>query len=309
LEAPLKIGFDSDNRIFSHWVGCDTTTGITAPTICEWTASGSSKNITAIYTQGESKLINLSTRAWVGTGDHVVIAGFIVNNAPKRLLVAARSVSLTSAGLASEKLLPDPIITLYSGPTPMLVNDSWLENDTATRDALSAAGLAPSSPLEAAMVVTLNPGPYTVILSGKGAQTGIALIEVTDLDSFGAAGRLINLSTRAYTSTGGDEQVIAGFVISGGTKTVTMTSVGPGLAQYGVPQVQTDPDMSLFSGPIPLATNANWSETEFPGLGNRTNHRLQPTESALIKDLSASAYTVMTKGASAPGIVLLGVDE
>lgn len=302
LEAPL----DTSERVFSHWVGCDITFGDAAPNVCEWTATdSSSKNITAVYTQSNTKLINLSTRAWVGTGDKVMIAGFIVNNAPKKLLLAARSLSLD---LSTEKLLPDPVITLYSGANPIAVNDNWQDNDSATQNDLTAAGLAPSHATEAAMVVTLSPGPYTLIVSGKNQQTGIALVEVTDLDDFSTAGRLVNLSTRAYTSTGGDEQVIAGFIILGGTKTVTASAIGPGLAQYGVLQAQADPDITLFSGSTVLATSDNWSETEFFGIGKRTNN-LQATESAILKDLPSGAYTVISKGLFSPGIVLLGVDE
>ena len=85
--------------------------------------------------------------------------------------------------------LPNPVVTLFSGATPIASNDDWQVADPlcassghtcGTPADITATGLAPPQPLEAALLITLAPGPYTAIVSGVGS-TGVGLVEVYEV--------------------------------------------------------------------------------------------------------------------------------
>ena len=124
-----------------------------------------------------TKLINLSTRGPVGTGDSVMIAGFVVSgNAPKRVLVRALGPSLAAAGVPN--LLPDPTLELFSSSASLATNDNWADSQAAE---ITATGLAPVNGRDSAIIATLPPGAYTAIVRGAGGTTGNALVEVYEL--------------------------------------------------------------------------------------------------------------------------------
>jgi hypothetical protein len=134
-----------------------------------------------------SKLANISTRAFVGTGDEIVIAGFqLGNNAGDTgLIVRGLGPSLTSAGVPT--VLANPALELRDCEgTLIFSNNDWQDNP-AQAAIIAAAGLAPSNNLESAIAATLPPGPYTVLFFGQGNGTGIGLIEVYDRGSVGGA--------------------------------------------------------------------------------------------------------------------------
>src|SRR5205807_9846125 len=105
-----------------------------------------------------------------------------------------------------------------------------------------ATGIAPTNNLESAIVVTLNPGPYTAIVSGKNNTSGVGLVEVYDLDQ-AAASKLGNISTRAFVSTGSNI-MIAGFILGNGSgmDNVIVRGIGPSLP---VPNKLADPFLEL----------------------------------------------------------------
>ncbi|MCB9177522.1 MAG: hypothetical protein H6648_10200 [Caldilineae bacterium] len=121
-----------------------------------------------------SRLVNLSTRGLVGQGDGAMIAGFIVRDAPARLVLRALGPSLSRQGLGSA--LSDPSLQLFSGQTLLAESDDWA--DGATAGELKESGLAPGDAREPGLVVTLQPGAYTAIVRGAGDRAGIALVEV-----------------------------------------------------------------------------------------------------------------------------------
>ena len=128
-----------------------------------------------------SKLANVSTRAFVGMGDNIVIAGFILgqHSGADRVAVRGLGPSLSSVGIGNP--LGNPILELRDGNgTLMAANNDWQDNP-AQATALSAAGLAPPDQLEAGIVATLSPGLYTALLAGLNNGTGIAIVEVYDL--------------------------------------------------------------------------------------------------------------------------------
>ena len=127
-----------------------------------------------------SKLGNISTRAFVNTGIDIVIAGFILgdNGGDDRVIVRGLGPSLGDSGLSN--VLGDPTLELRNSDGTLLVSDNdWQDNPAQAAD-ITAAGLAPSSNLEAAIATTLPPGLYTALLTGLNNGTGLGLIEVYD---------------------------------------------------------------------------------------------------------------------------------
>ena len=140
---------------------------------------GPTELIVDIAAAVQTRLVNISTRGRVGQGQDVLIGGFIARGASKTtIVVRGIGPSLTGAGISSP--LPDPVLTLYdSNGIALSSNDDWPSSLQAEQ--IIAAGLAPTSPLESAILAVLSPGAYTAIVAGKGAATGIAVVEVYQL--------------------------------------------------------------------------------------------------------------------------------
>ncbi len=127
-----------------------------------------------------AKLANISTRAFVSTGDNVVIAGFILgnNSGPDRIAVRGIGPSLTAAGVPDA--LADPTLELRdSNGTLLIANNDWQDNPAQAAE-LMAAGLAPASNLESGIATTLPPGIYTALLGELNSGSGVGLVEVYD---------------------------------------------------------------------------------------------------------------------------------
>jgi hypothetical protein len=128
-----------------------------------------------------SKLANLSSRAFVGTGKNVVIAGFVLGNnqGDDHVVVRGLGPSLASFGIANT--LADPTLELRDENGTLLVaNNDWQDDPTAATE-VTAAGLAPTNQKESAISMTLPPGLYTAILAGANNGTGVGTVEVYDL--------------------------------------------------------------------------------------------------------------------------------
>jgi hypothetical protein len=127
-----------------------------------------------------AKLGNISTRAFVGTADNIVIAGFILghNSGNDRVVVRGIGPSLAAFGLSP--VLANPTLELRdSNGTLLFSNNDWQDNPAQAAE-LMAAGLAPTNPLESGIAATLPPGPYTALLLGRNNGAGIGLVEVYD---------------------------------------------------------------------------------------------------------------------------------
>ena len=127
-----------------------------------------------------AKLANISTRALVGTGDNIVIAGFTLGgqNGDDRIVVRGLGPSLASVGMSNA--LADPTLELRDGNGALLAsNNNWQDNPAQMAE-LIGSGLAPSNPLESAIAATLPPGLYTALLAGLNNGAGIGLVEVYD---------------------------------------------------------------------------------------------------------------------------------
>jgi hypothetical protein len=127
-----------------------------------------------------SKLANISTRAFVSTGDNVVIAGFVLggNSGNDRLVVRGIGPSLTAAGVPNA--LADPTLELRNSNGALLMaNNDWRDDPAQAAD-LNEAGLAPTNDLESGLAATLPPGLYTALLAGLNNSAGVGLVEVYD---------------------------------------------------------------------------------------------------------------------------------
>jgi hypothetical protein len=127
----------------------------------------------------DSKLANISTRGFVETGDSVLIGGTIITgNAPTRILFRAIGPSLTDLGVPNA--LGDPTLDLYDGNGQLVAtNYDWRDTQEAE---IIATGIPPSNDLESAIVGSFTAGNYTAIVRGTDTTTGIAVVEVYNLD-------------------------------------------------------------------------------------------------------------------------------
>ena len=189
-----------------------------------------------------SKALNLSTRVDVQTGTNVGIGGFIITGTPKLVVIRAKGPSLTDFGVAGA--LPDPVLELHDSTQAVIAtSDDWMNNSDADQTMLIDHGLAPTNDLESAIIKTLDPGLYTAVVSGNNGGTGVALIELFDLDDPGVAGELGNISTRGFVGT--DANVMIGGLIIGPEggldAAVVVRALGPSLANFGIPDPLADP--------------------------------------------------------------------
>lgn len=128
---------------------------------------------------GGLQLAAIGCRAFVGTGDQVLISGFIISgNESLPILVRALGPSLTDAGLSNA--LPNPSLELHNANgTLIATNDNW--QDTQKAD-IEQTGLAPTSNLDSALLATLVPGAYTTVVKGINDTTGLAFVQYYSLD-------------------------------------------------------------------------------------------------------------------------------
>lgn len=126
-----------------------------------------------------NRMANISTRGLVGTGQGQLIGGFIITGGPKLVMIRAMGPSLAAAGVSPA--LANPSLTLYAGGTQLAANDDWKTNANVAD--IIASGIAPTDDLEAALLVRLEPGAYTTVVSGAGGTSGIGLVEVYEVGS------------------------------------------------------------------------------------------------------------------------------
>jgi uncharacterized repeat protein (TIGR03803 family) len=124
-----------------------------------------------------SKLTNISTRGLVGTGNDVMIGGFVVNGPNSgEVVVRAIGPSLANPPFNITNALQNPTLTLFDGNgNAFASNDNWRSTQ---QDEIIGTGLQPSNDAESAIIITLLPGNYTAIVSGVNGTIGVALIEV-----------------------------------------------------------------------------------------------------------------------------------
>ncbi len=232
----------------------------------------------------------------VETGDNVGIGGFIITGSiPKNVIIRGIGPTLTRYNIIN--VLADPMLELHGpGGFVTVTNDNW--RDTQENE-IQATGIPPTNDFEPAIVATLAPGAYTAILTGKAETSGVALIEVYDLNH-DVDSKLANLSTRALVSTG-DDIVIAGFLLSdnAGSDRVVVRGVGPSLALRGVINTVANPTIELHdtNGSLLIANN-DWQDNPVQA-AEITTAGLAPSnnlESAVVATLPPGLYTALLAG-------------
>ena len=247
-------------------------------------------------TPDNAKTLNISTRADVGTAERVLIAGTIITGeAPKKVIIRAVGPSLAKAQVANA--LADTVLELYGSNGSLITsNDNWKDTQQAQ---IQQSGVPPEDDRESAIVITLQPGSYTAVVRGKDNTTGIALVEVYDLDS-AAASILANISTRAHVQL--DQNVlIGGFILSAGNASsdVILRAIGPSLAEQGISDALQDPTLELRNSDGDLVeANDDWKENPADA-ATVTAAGVPPRndkESAIAASLPPGNYTVIVAG-------------
>ena len=129
-----------------------------------------------------SKLANISTRAFVSTGNNIVIAGFVLGSGSSNARIVLRGLGPSLEAWGLSPVLANPTLEVRDSNGALLTsNNDW--HESPIEPPALGTGLQPTNPLESALVVTLPPGAYTALLSGVNGGTGLGLVEVYDLGS------------------------------------------------------------------------------------------------------------------------------
>jgi hypothetical protein len=233
-------------------------------------------------------LANISTRLAIGTNENVLIAGFIVTGSQqKRILVRGLGPLLP----VSENLA-DPTLRLHdSSGAVVAANDNWRDTQ---QEELQATSIAPRNDYDSAIVKSLTPGAYTVVLAGKGGTTGVGLVEVYDLD-LTVDSKLANIATRGFVDRGDNVLIGGTIVIGNGSTNVLFRAIGPSLP--GVSNALQDTTLELHdSQGGTIATNDNWRDSQAAEIKATTIPPPDVREAAILHQLSPGAYTVILRG-------------
>jgi hypothetical protein len=255
-------------------------------------------------------LVNLSTRAFVGTGEQALIGGFIIQGSqPATVILRAIGYSLPALGITNA--LRDPVMELHASSGAIIAtSDDWIDDSFASD--VASYRLDPTNSRESAIFATLNPGDYTFVVrafdNNDGQLTGTSIVELYDLHTTG--GRAANISTRGQVLQG-DQVLIGGFIVGGSQpKTVIVRALGPSLAAAQITNPLNDPTLELrdAAGNL-LASNNNWGDgpnaAQIQADGFAPS---QPVESAVRVALSPGNYTAVVRSAnSATGIGLVEI--
>lgn len=247
------------------------------------------------------KLLNVSTRTDVGTGDNVTVGGFIITGSTaKRVSLLAVGPSLTSAGVTG--VLSNPTLTLYdSTGFEMEFNDNFSPLPGIPNS------LAPTNPSESYLTAVLPPGEYTAVMNGVNNATGIGLVELYDQQPQDSL--VANISTRGYIANATD-YLIGGFIVGGSTPTqVIALALGPSLGSAGISNPLPNPALTLYdSNGTQLYYNDNWQTTQAQQIQATNLAPTSPLESAIVQTLNPGAYTAVVKDAGGKsGVALVEV--
>jgi len=240
---------------------------------------------------------NLSTRLNVGTGDNVLIGGFIITGSDvEEVVLRGLGPSLKVDGVPLPGSLSNPLIELHDSTGALLAsNDDWM--NSPQKDEIISRGLAPEDPSESALLTSLAPGNYTTILRDADGGTGIGLVELYATDASSPANP-VNISTRGFVQTG-NNVLIGGFILGGtNTQHLAIRAIGPSLVAAGITNPLLDPLLELHdqNGAL-IETNDNWkanqAEVEATGLAPSDDR-----ESVIVTTLSPGNYTAVVRDAN-----------
>ncbi|MEY2518471.1 MAG: hypothetical protein QOF24_230 [Verrucomicrobiota bacterium] len=244
-----------------------------------------------------AQALNISTRMRTELGDKAMIGGFIITgNASKSVVLRGLGPSLSSFGLSD--LLLDPELELR-GPNNNLIfkNKNWKDDQLSQ---IEGTNFEPKDERESVIVITLNAGAYTVLLTGKDGTEGIGLVEIYDTNP-AAASELGNISTRGMVRT--DDKVMIGGFTLGGPNNATRIAVrgrGPSLSQFNLSPLLANPVLELRNenGTI-MVVNDDW-QSDPVSAANLTANGLglsDPKESGIFISLTPPGqFTAILSG-------------
>lgn len=260
------------------------------------------------YAAPPGKLLNISTRLRVQTGDAVLISGFIITGTePKTVMIRGIGPTLTAVGVPGA--LQNPTLTLFQstsgGNVQLEANDDWFESQA---DEKRATGLQPTFSTESAILRTLAPGSYTAVVRGKADTQGVGVVEVYDLSATSNS-KLANVSTRGFVQTG-TNVMIGGFIAghpSSANIPVIVRAIGPSLGAVGVPTPLPDPVLGLYNADGTLVIeNDNWRDTNEAAIAASGFAPSNNAESAILISRPAGNTTAIVRdknGASGNALV------
>lgn len=267
--------------------------------------------------QHSPRLVNLSSRARVEGGENVLISGLVINDADNKS-VLLRGVGPTLSDFGVSGALIDPVLTVYNAANEIVAqNTGWDSGDNAdqiseTAERVGAFAL-PAGSGDAALLINLPAGNYTVHLGSVSGTSGTGLTEAYEVDDIGS---LLNLSVRGSV-TGTTSPLIAGFVVTGDQpKRVLVRGVGPSLANFGVNNFLTNPALRIESDGETVIANEDWHEGD-TALIAAVNQRVgafdldtDSGDAAVVVTLPPGVYTVAVSGADGDaGLALVEVYE
>lgn len=244
-------------------------------------------------------LYNISTRCHIQSSTAKAVAGFVIEGGSKTVLIRG-----FGRGLGFSTTL-DVEMTLIRQSDKKTVgyNNDWQNS--------ARAGEIPTNqqlphPTDAALLVTLPAGAYTVQVEPRGAS-GVGLVGVNDMDNpETSTSRLINISTRCSVEKS-EKNAIAGFIIQGeGKLGVMIRAFGSGLGFS--PQLDTQMNLVDLSSNAIIANNDNWQQHANADYIPAQYQLPDSSDAGLLLELSAGTYTAQVKPTGTIGIGLVGVN-
>jgi hypothetical protein len=160
----------------------------------------------------------------------------------------------------------NPAVTVFDANRhPVAIADDWDVGGAGTAIAQAADGIGAfpfaRGSADAAMLVDLPAGAYTVVVDSRAGDEGITLAEAYEMGEGGQMGGVLNLSLRARVESG-DRVAIPGFVTEGNSnRRYLIRAVGPGLIPYGVTAPLANPKLTIHQGDVALAANDDWGSS------------------------------------------------
>jgi hypothetical protein len=300
---------DPTNSVIADNQGLGTITNddgpVPSPTPTPTATATSTPNptATATATPAVGLVGNVSTRLPVGTGDNVLIEGFIVqgpSGSTKKIIVRAIGPSLLPFGIADA--IANPTLEIRDANNTLIAaNDNWMSTQVGgiissdQSSEILGSGVAPGNDVESAIIANLDPGSYTAIVRGLGDTVGTGVVDAYDLSAMSPA-RLANIATRGLIQPG-DKLMIAGFIIQNGPVTAVILATGPSLTAFGIANALPDTTLQLRDqNGVIVRENDDWQSDQMAELEATGLQPSDPKEAAMIVTIPPGQYTAQVRG-------------
>jgi Zn-dependent metalloprotease len=300
---PTNAGFESVKYYTASAAGTLYGQNEAIATDLAWDAVG------VPYGAGNLRSVGLAARAFVGTGDDVLIVGVVLGggSGSKPMIVRAVGPTLSNLGV------PSPLSNPYLDMGSVGNNNDWCTNAnwSTIQSVANTIGLYPFAvnSLDSALLPTLGAGGYTAVVTGVNGGTGTALAEIYDTDTSTSL-RPIDIAARGEVRSG--DPLIAGFVIAGNTgKKVLIRALGPTL---GINGYLANPKVTIYNNGTAIYTNDNWGQNWNASTISTVESQVGATpalpsgsaDGALLVDLPPGNYSAVVEGVNnTEGIALV----